>query len=65
MKPSLLSALIPVVVFALAMVNGARADDVTEAPMPVVTKVLTTVTFERLGVNLGGCLHRTADSSPI
>jgi len=29
MKPSVLSALVPVIVFALAMVNGARADDAT------------------------------------
>ncbi|MDR6858509.1 hypothetical protein [Variovorax guangxiensis] len=43
MKPSLLSALVPVIVFALAMVNGSRADDVTASPTSVVaTKAFAT-----------------------
>jgi len=65
MKPSVLSALVPVIVFALAMVNGARADDAIEAPMSVPTKVLATVKLKRADANLDSCLHRTADSSPV
>ncbi|MDM0117489.1 hypothetical protein QTI66_35830 [Variovorax sp. J22R133] len=38
MKPSLLSAFVPVCIFAAAMIHGAGADGTTVDPTPCATK---------------------------
>lgn len=58
MKPSLLSALVPVSVFVAAMIHGARADEINVDPPTFVSTKVIAVPVERAGVNPDGHMRQ-------